>query len=231
MRTTTKKIIKMMLVRFPIQYSERMDALFHLPLLSQWIKKYKPHPYFEAREPLYEYVAETIIGNVPISFLEFGVYHGASLNCWTELNTNRKSEFIGFDSFEGLPEAWVNLGGIFERGSFSTRGELPPVKDGRMSFVKGWFQDTLPSFLERFSTDQQIVVHCDADLYSSTMFVLCKLDTLIKPGVIVIFDDFSSMLHDYRALEDYTHSFCRTYKVLGAAGRIYYENVAVRFTK
>jgi O-methyltransferase len=231
MRTTTKKIIKKMLVHFPIQYSERMDALFHLPLLSRWIEKYKPHPYFEARERLYKYLAETTIRNAPISFLEFGVYQGASMSDWTKLNTNVRSEFIGFDSFEGLPEAWINLGGTFEQGSFSTGGALPPMTDSRMSFVKGWFQDTLPLFLNRFSTDQQIVIHCDADLYSSTMFVLCKLDALVKPGVIVIFDDFSSMLHDYRALDDYTHSFCRTYEVLGAAGRFYYENVAIRFTK
>jgi hypothetical protein len=98
-------------------------------------------------------------------------------------------------------------------------------------FVKGWFQDTLPIFLDQFSTDKRIVIHCDADLYPSTLFVLGKLDALIKPGTIVIFDDFSSMLNDFRALEDYTRSFCRRYEVLGAAGRIYYEHVAVRFTK
>jgi len=48
----------------------------------------------------------------------------------------------------------------------------------------------------------------------------------------VIFDDFSSMLNEFRALEDYTRSFGRQYEVLAAAGgRSYYKHVAVRFTK
>jgi len=97
--------------------------------------------------------------------------------------------------------------------------------------VKGWFQDTLPFFLSHFSTKKQLVIHCDADVYTSTLFVLCKLDTLMKADTIVMFDDFSSMLHDFRALSDYTRSFRRHYEVLGASGRDYYEHVAVRFTK
>jgi O-methyltransferase len=225
-----RKAIKRMLVHSPIKYSERIDALFRLTLLNHWIKKHQPHPYFEARERLYEHVAETIVGDLPISFLEFGVYQGASIRYWTKLNTHEQSEFIGFDSFDGLPETWIHVSETFKQGTFSTGGELPPVEDTRVSFVKGWFQDTLPIFLNQFFTDKQIIIHCDADLYSSTMFVLCKMDSFIKPGVIILFDDFTSMLHDFRALEDYTRSFGRHYQVLGAGGVSYYEKVAVRFT-
>lgn len=226
-----RKTIKKMLVYSPIKYCERLDALLRLTLLKPWIEKHQPHPYFAVRGRLYAHVAETVIGNIPISFLEFGVYQGASLHAWTKLNTADQSEFVGFDSFEGLPEAYVAAGGeTLAKGSLSTGGEIPAIEDHRVSFVKGWFQDTLPLFLHRFSTDKQVVVHCDADVYSSTMFVLCKLGDLIKPGAIVIFDDFSSMLHDFRALEDYTRAFCRQYEVLGAAGP-YYNYVAIRFTE
>jgi hypothetical protein len=227
----TRKIIKKMLVHSPVKYSERIDALFRYTLLKPWIERHQPHRYFSARKSLYEHIAEKVIGPVPITFLEFGVYQGASMRVWTSLNTAEASEFVGFDSFEGLPEAWVNLSSKFETGSFSTGGTLPAIDDRRVRFVKGWFQDTLPIFLNQFSVNKQIVIHCDADLYSSTLFVLCKLDAFIKPGAIIIFDDFTSRLHDFRALDDYTRSFCRRYEVLGAAGRTYYEHVAVRFTQ
>jgi len=207
-----------------------MDALLRLTLLKSWIECQQPHHYFATREELYTYVAETAIGNIPIIFLEFGVYEGASLRAWTRLNRADESEFIGFDSFEGLPEAWVNVSQTFTPGSFSTGGRLPAFADQRVRFVKGWFQETLPSFLTQLITNKQIVVHCDADLYASTLFVLCQIDALLKPGAIVIFDDFSSMLHDFRAWEDYTRSFGRQYEVLGAAGRIYYEHMTMRLT-
>ena len=178
---------------------------------------------------LYEHISRTVVGNIPISYLEFGVYKGTSLLRWTELNTNDKSEFIGFDSFEGLPDDIETGAHRYKRGKFSTGGNPPVVEDTRVSFVKGWFQNTLPSFLYQFSTDKQIIIHCDADLYSSTMFVLCKLDSHIKQGTIVVFDDFSYMLHEFRALEDYTNAFRRQYEVLGAAGSYFYEQVAIRF--
>jgi len=226
-----KKITKKMLVHSPLKYCERIDALLRLTLLKAWINDNQPHRYFASRESLYAHLSKTIIGNVPISFLEFGVYQGASMQAWTALNTAPESEFIGFDSFEGLPEAWVNVKMTLPPGTFSTEGKLPAINDSRIRFVKGWFQDTLPFFLRHFSTNKQLVIHCDADVYPSTLFVLCKLDTLMEPGTILMFDDFSSMLHDFRALSDYTRSFGRRYEVLGASGRDYYEHVAVRFTK
>jgi hypothetical protein len=49
-------------------------------------------------------------------------------------------------------------------------------------------------------------------------------------GSIVIFDEFSSVLHEFRAVEDYIDAFRREYEVLGAAGE-YYEKVAIEFIK
>ncbi|HXY30852.1 MAG TPA: TylF/MycF/NovP-related O-methyltransferase [Gemmatimonadaceae bacterium] len=226
-----RALVKRMLVHSPIPYSERTDALVRLSLLKSWIARYKPHPYFGSRAGLFSFVAGTGLATVPITFLEFGVFKGASIHAWTTLNTANESEFIGFDSFEGLPEAWVNVGKTFPPGAFSTRGSSPVLGDQRVRFVKGWFRQTLPPFLSHFSTEKPLVVHCDADLYSSTLFVLCKLDAVMKPGTVVMFDDFTSMLHDFRAWEDYTRAFGREYEVLGAAGHMYYEHVAMRITQ
>lgn len=225
-----RSLLKRALVHSPIRYSERVDALFRLTLLKSWIAGRSPHPFFPSREALYSHVAG-LIGNVPITYLEFGVFHGSSMRTWTGINTAKESEFIGFDSFEGLPETWLSGGGSFVPGTFSTEGKFPAIDDLRVRFAKGWFHETLPPFLDRFSTNKQIVVHCDADLYTSTMFVLCKLDPILRPGSIIMFDDFSAMLHDFRALEDYSRSFRRSYEVLGAASHDYYYNhVAIRLS-
>jgi O-methyltransferase len=223
--------LKKALINSPFKYSERVDSLSHLTLLKDWIENNQPHPYYRYRTELFELVARTIGSDTPISYLEFGVYKGASLSSWIKLNTSDKSEFTGFDSFEGLPEDWMGGGSVTKRGTFSTDNALPVFDDQRVKLVKGWFQDTLPLFLNKFSSDKQIIIHCDADLYSSTMYVLCKMDAHIKQGTIVIFDEFSSMLHEFRALEDYTVSFRRQYEVLGACGLSYYDKVAIRFNK
>ena len=58
-------------------------------------------PAFESREALYSHLYHnTSLG--PITYLEFGVYRGASIRRWSELQTHPASRFIGFDSFEGL---------------------------------------------------------------------------------------------------------------------------------
>ncbi len=225
-----RQIIKKALVHSPLKYSARVDGLLRLPLLKTWLKQHQPHPYLASREHLYAHINETAVANRPISFLEFGVFQGASLRNWTQLNHCPESEFIGFDSFIGLPETWVSAGKTFESGSFSTQGKVPAINDERVHFVKGWFQETVPPFVKQFATDKQLIVHCDADIYTATLFVLCQLNALMQPGTIVFFDDFSSMLHDFRAWDDYTRSFGRQHELLAAAGRTYYEHVALRLT-
>ena len=125
-----------------------------------------------------------------------------------------------------MPEKWGAT--IYDKGFFSTEGIPPIIADERVSFVKGWFQQTLPLFLKDFSSTKQIIIHCDADLYSSTLYVLCKLDPIIKTGTIVIFDEFSSIMDEFRALDDFSQGFNRSYEVIGAAGK-FYEHVALRF--
>ena len=55
--------------------------------------------------------------------LEFGVYKGNSINHFAEASPD--VTWYGFNSFEGLPEAWT-LGA--KAGAFSIGGNLPPVR-------------------------------------------------------------------------------------------------------
>ena len=88
--------------------------------------------------------------------------------------------------------------------------------DARIILIKGWFQDSLVPFLKEYEPKNRLVIHCDADLYSSTLYALTIFDAYITPGTIIIFDEFFTVGHECRALEDYTSSYNREYKVLAA---------------
>jgi O-methyltransferase len=158
----------------------------------------------ESTERLFPVARDAIGGDTPILYLEFGVAHGASMNAVIRLFTNPGSHFVGFDSFEGLPEAWL----MHERGAFSNRGQPPTINDERVSFVKGWFQNVVPDALGKILTDRSIhsavLIHFDADLYSSTLFLLTTLWHVL-PEFWFIFDDF---IHDdIVALYDFTSTY------------------------
>ena len=168
-------------------------------------------PKFQDRMSLHEYVS-SLVGQVQITYLEFGVWQGESFRKWLSLNNNPDSRFIGFDTFTGLPEDWTPTD---PKGKFSTAGQLPAIDDSRASFVRGMFQDTLYKFLEKSPPVARLIVHIDCDLYSSTLFTLSVLDRYFEKGAVLIFDDFHSLNHEFAAWRDYRRSFLRSWKPLG----------------
>ena len=77
----------------------------------------------------------------------------------------------------------------FDKGSFNLNGNIPTINDNRVTFEKGYFQNTLPKFILENKFEENLFVHYDADLFSSTLFCLLKLDTLKIP-YFAIFDEF-----------------------------------------
>ena len=153
------------------------------------------------RVQLYDAVAATL-GDVPLQYLEFGVFRGRSIAEITKRFRHPEARFFGFDSFEGLPEAW----GHAAPKTFTTGGAIPAAADPRVSFVKGWFQNTLPDFLAAASLDRDhpVLVHYDADLYTSTLFILTTLWHYI-PEYHFIFDEFFS--EEIMALHDFVRAY------------------------
>lgn len=209
--------------------SRRLDTIVNLPKIETWRKRHvaKGTPEFAEREQMYDHVHALFDASEPITFLEFGVFRGSSMRHWTELDGHPDSRFYGFDSFEGLPEDWKRFDAKMVKGHFDVQGNLPDIDDDRCEFIAGWFQDSVDGFLDDFKPSEQLVVHIDADLYSSALYVLTRLNSLLVPGTIVIFDEFSSVLNEFAALEHYCAAYMREYEVVAHAWH-YFGQLTIR---
>ena len=99
-------------------------------------------------------------------------------------------------------------------------GEVPQINDIRVSFIKGFFTITLPAFLKSFEPRNRLVIHMDADLYSSTLFVLIHLNKLIVYETIIIFDEFAHIEHEFPAFREYLRVCGKKFKILAARSDI-----------
>lgn len=144
-------------------------------------------------------------------FLEFGVRSGNTINFIAQLVPDKT--VFGFDSFEGLPENWA--GWIQQQGTFGGEG-LPKVR-GNVHLVKGWFDESLPAFLTEHEQNLAFA-HIDSDLYSSAKTVLTELTPRLKPGSVIVFNEYFNYpnwrQHEYRALQEFCAATGYTYEYL-----------------
>ncbi|TVR84319.1 MAG: class I SAM-dependent methyltransferase [Rhodospirillales bacterium] len=225
-----RKMAKRVLTFLPASLGWRIIAA--TPSLRTWRKTHlnasTPTPSFADREAPYDHL---ISAHLPPRFcyLEFGCASGNVVKRWARTCPHPQARFFGFDTFTGMPEEWRGLGWRVEAGTWTLGGELPVTDDPRVTFVKGRFQDSLPGFLattDALAACDTFVIHIDADLYSSALYVLCMLRPLL-PKAIVIFDEFDCVLDEFRALEDFCSAFGISYTVLATATDC--EKVAIRF--
>lgn len=194
--------------------------------LSEWISRNKECPYsdfytykfnYSKREELYEYIVQTQDLNKGIDYLEFGVAKGVSLKWWMNRIEYTEARFYGFDTFSGLPEDW----GPFKKGDMNNGDAPPEIDDKRHTFYQGLFQQTLIPFLKGYETQKRKVIHMDADLYSSTLYVLTQITPFLKSGDIIFFDEFNVPMHEFKAFKDWTTAFYIKYRVLGGVNNYY----------
>jgi hypothetical protein len=181
--------------------------------LGRWMRQkgYKLSHRFAEREQLFDHVAKAVADRA-VLYLEFGVYEGTATRYWSRALLNPNSNLHGFDSFEGLPEDW-NSECI--RGYFSAGGRAPQIDDNRVKFFKGWFEETLPNY--KYPEREVLVVNMDADLYSSTIFVLRELKDQIIPGTYIFFDEFNTMEHEFRAFDEFINETGMRFSLVGFA--------------
>jgi len=206
--------------------ASRFHDLYWRIQFSRWANQHAsslaPEDRFENREAMYKALLRRESLDEQIVYLEFGVYKGASLRWWVEHNRQPDSVFVGFDSFRGLPENW----GEYETGHFTTEGKIPQIDDDRLRYQVGLFQDTLPAYLKNYNKRQKAVVHLDADLWSSTLFVLISLMPILKAGDILIFDEFCDYRNEFRAFYELVMLSGIDYRVIASVQN--FGKVAVR---
>lgn len=148
-------------------------------------------------------------------YLEFGVAYAASLK---QIAGTTTQEVHGFDSFEGLPEKWTYWQ---NEGRYTLEGNFPD-KCGHENIVfhKGWFDDTLPPFLETHPEPIRFL-HIDSDLYSSANTVLTLCESRIVPGTVIQFDEYLNypgwQQHEHKAWQEFVARTGVKYRYLGFA--------------
>ena len=189
----------------------RRDVLKHWAVDLQYRKSPAPKA-FPTSPQLRDWIVDFIGPQTPVTYLEFGVAHGDSIQFFSEKFQHEASSFTGFDSFQGLPEAWLHL----PKFHFDRHGKPPISDDSRVRFVKGWFQNTVPSFLSTWQRSPgKVLVHYDADLYGSTLFAMTMLWPRVQEYYFLT-DDF--MQDDAIALFDFASAYPVEVKFLAQAG-------------
>jgi len=142
-------------------------------------------------------------GNI---ILEFGVWTGSS---YTWFDKHFSGSVFGFDSFDGLPEEWAGTSMPTEK--FVLGGKIPKclMEYSDQGLIKaGWFSETLPKFLNEHPDEEISLIHMDADLYSSTKYVLETLisSNKLTPGTIILFDNYFGYpgwkLNEHKVVEE-----------------------------
>ena len=179
----------------------RLQAALNYLRLGRWMSDQGFH--FERQLPdrraVFDFMASRV-NDKRVLYLEFGVYQGASILYWATKLRHPEAQLHGFDSFEGLPEAW----GPWEKGRFETGGKIPVATDGRVKFFKGWFQDVLPNYV--VPDHEVLIIVLDADLYSATSYVLGHLRPYIRQGTLIYFDEMNHVDHEPKAFRELMES-------------------------
>lgn len=147
--------------------------------------------------------------------VECGVWRGGmSAGMAAVLGPNR--DYFLFDSFEGLPPATSLDGEDAKRWQEDVNGETyydncrAPIDFARRAMemsgvprytlVKGWFEETLPSFVP---PSPIAILRLDGDWYESTLVALESLFPHLAPDGVVIVDDYFAWDGCSRAVHDY----------------------------
>jgi hypothetical protein len=194
----------------------RLNAVINYLEVGRWMREHghADVPRVSSREEVFGAMAREVADEA-VLYLEFGVYEGASMRWWSRTLRSPDARLHGFDSFEGLPEPWSVGEG---KGHFSTGGRVPELDDPRVEFHKGWFEETLPSF--RIEPAERLVANLDADLYSSTAYVLSFLRSSIVPGTYLYFDEFHDRAHELRAFDEFLRESGRSFSAVAATSEL-----------
>lgn len=160
--------------------------------------------------------------DVPGPVVECGVWRGGMSASIASLLGGKREHYL-FDSFEGLPAPTEADGLAAKKWSEDKQSEdyydncraeigaaqeamrLAGVSNAR--FIQGWFHETLPDF---HISEPIGILRLDGDWYDSTICCLEHLFPKVRPGGLIIIDDYAIWDGCTRAVHDYLSKHQRT---------------------
>lgn len=170
-------------------------------------------------EHLYTLSLDIATRNIPGDIVECGVYNGGSAGALVlpfATDLPQKRTLWLYDSFQGLPAPTLAKDSPdAECYEGRCRGDktsaLNTVRstgyEGKIEVREGWFKDTFGYFED--PPRSIAILHIDADWYDGTLASLNRFYYLVRPGGIVILDDFGHWEGCRRAF----YEFCCEWKV------------------
>lgn len=186
-------------------------------------------------------IEDVIARGVPGDLIETGVWRGgATILMRAVLRAHGVSDRKVWvaDSFEGMPapdpekypiEAKAHNGTVMKRNFKNFAAGLEEVRsnfaafgllDGQVTFLKGWFKDTLPTV----PISRLAIMRLDGDYYESTMDALINLYDKLSPGGYAIIDDYGEDSWTYcrRAVDEFRCERGITEPMISVDSKCYY---------
>lgn len=214
-----KQYLKITISKIPIKFINYISNIVFVNFFySQMnnIKKFKTGQTTkdgpDANSEIWSFIINNIGKKTAIDFIEFGAYQGRSIKYFARNFVNIDSRFIGFDSFEGLPDTDFHKN--YKKKMFDKEGKFPIVNDKRIKFVKGYFSEIKEEISKELSQSKNLkLIHFDSDIYSSTLLALFLCSK--HESYYCIFDEFGD--DEARALYHYLISNNSSVKFLSAS--------------
>lgn len=156
---------------------------------------------------------EVIKNKIPGDVIECGVWKGGAAifmkGVLEAFGVTDKKVWVA-DSFEGLPvpshpKSKVDVSKnkvptlAIALEEVQRNFEKYDLLDENISFLKGWFCDTLPGI----DAGQFSLIRLDGDLYESTMDALEALYHKLSPGGFIIVDDYGALPECRQAVDEF----------------------------
>lgn len=156
--------------------------------------------------------------NISGCVVECGVWRGGMSGALAELLGDKRKYYL-FDSFEGLPPAKEIDGKkalqyqkdtdsplYFDNCNAPIHYAEEAMKKSNVTkykIIKGWFNKTLP----KWSGEPIAILRLDSDWYESTTDCLENLYKYVRPGGLIIVDDYYNWDGCTRAVHDYLSKY------------------------
>lgn len=196
-----KKTLPIPLLKLLREVKKKLP-LWIITAKGRWIRR----EYWQFGQDQRSYVFMSIARFLHINRPVLGYYFEFGCN---EANTMRKAwdhfqhlfdfTYVGFDSFEGLPEiAEIDQQPIWEKGKLAFAEERfikrvlgHGVPADKLMTVKGFYDASLTTELkDSLLPTKAAVIYIDCDLYVSTVPVLEWVVDFLQVGTVLVFDDW-----------------------------------------